>query len=186
MTGMFSHIETPHKSASGCDPAFQWALTTIARNTPDSNIKPFISSKGGDRHEPHSLYSGCGATPEFCRQPIIGGEPRTEILVGLHNAQGDQIGSVTLLEDESAGVLIHGKLSKLPPGRHGFHIHAVGKCDPADFMSAGPHFNPLGKQHGLKNPAGTHAGDLPNLIVGPDGSAEVKVVAPDVTLGAGS
>jgi superoxide dismutase, Cu-Zn family len=118
--------------------------------------------------------------------PVVQGQPRSEILVGLHNAQGEQIGNVTLREDESAGVLIRGKVSKLPPGAHGFHIHAVGKCEPPDFMSAGPHFNPLGKQHGVKNPAGPHAGDLADLSVGPDGSVEVNVVAPDVTLGAGS
>ena len=117
--------------------------------------------------------------------PIAQGQPRTELVVGLHNAQGEQIGSVMLLEEESSGVFIRGKVSKLPPGAHGFHIHAEGKCEPPDFMSAGPHFNPLGKQHGPKNPAGPHAGDLPNLIVGPDGSAEVNVVASHVTLRTG-
>jgi superoxide dismutase, Cu-Zn family len=113
------------------------------------------------------------------------GQPRVEILVGLRNAQGEQIGNVTLLEEEASGVFIRGKVSKLPPGRHGFHIHAVGKCEPPDFLSAGAHFNPDGKPHGLKNPAGPHAGDLPTLIVGPEGDAEVNVVAPHVTLGAG-
>jgi Cu-Zn family superoxide dismutase len=117
--------------------------------------------------------------------PIRAGQPRLEILVGLHNAQGEQIGTVTLLEEEASGVFIRGRVSKLPPGRHGFHIHAVGKCDPPDFLSAGTHFNPQSKQHGLKNPAGPHAGDLSNLVAGPDGDAEVNVVAPHVSLGAG-
>jgi Cu-Zn family superoxide dismutase len=117
--------------------------------------------------------------------PIRAGQPRLEILVGLHNAQGEQIGHVTLLEEETSGVFIRGKVSKLPPGGHGFHIHAVGKCEPPDFLSAGAHFNPLDKQHGTKNPAGSHAGDLPNLLVGPDGDAEINVVAPHVTLGSG-
>ncbi len=49
-------------------------------------------------------------------------------------------------------------------------------------MSAGGHFNPFGKQHGLKNPQGPHAGDLPSLTVGPDGRATVSVVASLVTL----
>jgi superoxide dismutase, Cu-Zn family len=117
--------------------------------------------------------------------PIVQGQPRSEIIVGLHNAQGEQIGNVTLSEEEASGVLIRGMISKLPPGTHGFHIHSVGKCEPPDFKSAGNHFNPRGKEHGLKNPAGPHAGDLANLTVGPDGSAQVNVVAPHVTLKAG-
>jgi superoxide dismutase, Cu-Zn family len=118
--------------------------------------------------------------------PTAQGQPRSEVLVALHNAQGEQIGSVTLLEEEASGVIIQGTVSKLPPGAHGFHIHAVGKCAPPDFMSAGPHFDPTDKQHGTKNPAGPHAGDLPDLMVGPDGSAQVNVVAPHATLKAGS
>ena len=49
-------------------------------------------------------------------------------------------------------------------------------------MSAGGHFNPFDKHHGLQNPAGPHAGDLPNVTVGPDGKAKVEAVAKLVTL----
>ncbi len=103
----------------------------------------------------------------------------------LRNAQGEKVGSATLTAGRR-GVTIALQVSNLPPGRHGFHIHAVGKCDPPGFTSAGGHFNPHGKKHGLKSPAGPHAGDLPNLMVGPDGSAKVKVVAAHVVLGAGT
>ena len=73
-------------------------------------------------------------------------------------------------------------VENLPPGDHAFHIHAKGACDTPDFMSAGDHFNPFGKHHGLKNPAGPHAGDLPNITVGPDGKAKVEALAQLVTL----
>lgn len=102
----------------------------------------------------------------------------------LVNAQGQTVGTATL-EGASDGVRIHLSLLHLPPGAHGFHIHSVGKCDPPDFQSAGGHFNPHGKKHGAKNPQGAHAGDLPNLVIGPDGTAAVEVLASGVTLGEG-
>lgn len=92
----------------------------------------------------------------------------------LHNAKGEEVGVATLnaydTDTPSITLNVHG----LSPGEHAFHIHAVGKCDPPDFASAGPHFNPYGKKHGSKNPEGPHAGDLPNLVVGPDGKAHIK------------
>lgn len=102
----------------------------------------------------------------------------------LRNAQGDVVG-VAILTQGPQAVKISLEASKLTPGRHGFHIHEAGKCDPADFMSAKGHFNPKGKKHGLMSREGAHAGDLPNLVVGPDGTARVEVYAVHVTLGEG-
>jgi Cu-Zn family superoxide dismutase len=70
----------------------------------------------------------------------------------------------------------------LPPGQHGYHVHAVGNCDPGDFMTAEGHFNPTNKEHGLHNPLGSHVGDLPNLIVADDGTASMTAVASYATL----
>lgn len=53
----------------------------------------------------------------------------------------------------------------VPPGVHGVHLYEVGRCDGPDFLSAGGHFNPDGKQHGFDNPRGPHAGDLPNWVI---------------------
>ncbi len=102
----------------------------------------------------------------------------------LKNSKGEKIGTATFTQ-EAEGVKITLEASNLPPGSHGFHIHAVGKCEPPDFKSAGAHFNPTGKKHGLQNPEGPHAGDLPNLTVGPDGKVKVEVIAKQVTLGEG-
>lgn len=66
----------------------------------------------------------------------------------------------------------------LAPGRYGAHIHAVGRCDAPDFETAGPHWNPTGRQHGTLNPAGHHLGDLPNLEVGEDGHGRVEFAIP--------
>ena len=69
---------------------------------------------------------------------------------------------------------------------HGIHVHAVGKCDAPDFMSAGGHFNPTMHQHGLDNPQGSHAGDMTNLTVASDGSASVDYLLKDASLASGA
>ena len=101
--------------------------------------------------------------------------------VELHNAQGESVGTATL-EAMPDGVKLALQAAKLAPGQHGLHIHAVGKCAPPDFTSAGSHFNPQGKHHGLENPEGSHAGDLPDLVVGPDGTATAEILATQVSL----
>jgi Cu-Zn family superoxide dismutase len=80
------------------------------------------------------------------------------------------------------------QLSGLPPGEHGIHFHAVGKCEGGTtaFSTAGAHYNPIGRQHGLNNPAGPHAGDAPNVIVAADGTAKTNFTTDRVTLTDGS
>ena len=81
------------------------------------------------------------------------------------DSTGAAIGSVELTQEASAVRLVVRITDeqRIRPGNHGIHFHAVGQCDIPDFMSAGSHFNPTSKQHGLNNPQGPHAGDLPNL-----------------------
>ena len=102
----------------------------------------------------------------------------------LKDKSGQQVGLATLTE-EPDGVRIEVTGVGLPPGPKGIHIHAVGKCEPPDFASAGAHFNPAGKKHGRLNPDGSHAGDLPNLVVTPIGAAGLDATTKAVTLRAG-
>jgi Cu-Zn family superoxide dismutase len=99
----------------------------------------------------------------------------------LVNPQGQKVGEATLTET-AQGVKISLKVENLPPGVHAFHIHEKGLCTAPDFASAAGHFNPFGKHHGLKNPQGPHAGDLPSVTVGPDGRGALETVASQVTL----
>jgi superoxide dismutase, Cu-Zn family len=83
---------------------------------------------------------------------------------------------------QSERVLVSLDLTAVPPGEHAFHIHAFGKCEPPDFKSAGPHFNPDQTRHGYLNPEGSHAGDMPNLHVPADGKLQVEILVPNVSL----
>ena len=100
----------------------------------------------------------------------------------MKNAKGEVIGTAVFMQMPDS-VTIDLTISGLTPGKHGIHIHEFGKCDAPDFKTAGGHFNPTGKHHGVNNPkGGPHAGDLPNLVVGADGKVDVRLVAKGVSL----
>jgi Cu-Zn family superoxide dismutase len=100
----------------------------------------------------------------------------------LRNAAGKEVGQAAFVATRD-GVRVQLVVSGLAPGKHGVHLHAVGRCDAPDFTSAGGHFNPAERQHGLKNPKGAHAGDLPNLVVGKDGKGKLVFNARGASLG---
>lgn len=112
-----------------------------------------------------------------------GAAPGDTASAAITGADGASHGTLTLTETPH-GVLVTGTLSDLPPGPHGFHVHAVGVCEPP-FTSAGGHFNPTDKAHGFHVEGGHHAGDIPNITALEDGTAAVEVLAPGLTLNDG-
>jgi Cu-Zn family superoxide dismutase len=102
----------------------------------------------------------------------------------LRDGAGNLVGQATFFEDRS-GVRLRVEVRGLTPGQHGIHLHAVGRCEGPDFTSAGGHFNPSDRQHGLQNPAGPHGGDLPDLVAVADGVTLYETTTARVTLQAG-
>jgi Cu-Zn family superoxide dismutase len=101
----------------------------------------------------------------------------------LKNAQGQDVGTVTLTQTPG-GVLLNLSVKGMPAGEHAFHVHAVGKCEPP-FTSAGGHFNPGAKKHGMMAAEGFHAGDMPNLHIPASGELAVEVQNASITLDKG-
>ena len=123
---------------------------------------------------PAALLTAC-AYPE-----PVGGPP-----MPLVNAAGQSIGTVSALQT-AGGIGLRIQASGLPHGIHGIHVHAVGRCDGPKFESAGPHWNPAVRKHGLSNPAGPHGGDLPNVTVAANGVLSTIVTVTGASLTADS
>jgi len=111
------------------------------------------------------------ATTAANRHHVIG-------MASLSNAAGQQIGQAALTSADGR-IALEILVSGLTPQQtHGIHLHAVGACAGPAFTSAGPHLNPAARQHGLANPAGSHLGDLPNLVADSLGQARLTAVLP--------
>lgn len=120
------------------------------------------------------------ATPD--PEPFLAAMTAERAQAGLTNAQAAAVGIATFQEDR-LGVRVDLSVRGLPAGKHGVHVHAVGKCEPPAFTTAGGHFNPAGRVHGTLSTNGPHAGDLGNLEVKADGTGTATFFTPHLSTG---
>jgi Cu-Zn family superoxide dismutase len=110
----------------------------------------------------------------------VAGTAKT-VTVKLMDGAGKAVGTAKLTPDPK-GVKIALSVKGLAPGDHAIHVHETAKCDGPDFKSAGGHFNPEHKKHGLDSPDGAHAGDIPGFTADAKGASSAAIVAPGITL----
>jgi Cu-Zn family superoxide dismutase len=122
--------------------------------------------------------AACASDGEDYHSPAESGPDSSATLSArLHDAAGETVGTASATQ-ERTGIRIRIEATGLPPGAHGAHVHAVGSCTPPSFDSAGPHWNPGRNEHGSANPRGRHDGDLPNLLIGAQGSGTLEYKIP--------
>lgn len=139
----------------------------------------------GDRNAQHIPFQNRGARHAVLRGRAAGGaarpRPGTRAGHGRPRRRGRRAGRRSRAAPVPLRRADRSPSFRLAPGEHGFHIHETGSCEP-DFSAAGDHFNPDGRGHGFASEEGPHAGDLPNIFVGADGSAEAHFFNSRITL----
>jgi Cu-Zn family superoxide dismutase len=131
---------------------------------------------GGEEAELEPIAEGPGVAPEAgAVDPTmpVGGAAGGATAV-LRDASGSEVGTLTLTETGQT-IQVSGTLRGLPAGTHAIHLHQTGQCQAPTFESAGGHWNPTNRQHGIEHPQGPHLGDMPNIEVGQDGTVNVQV-----------
>ena len=119
-----------------------------------------------------------GACADGVQSPADSGAQDTALRRGFY---GTGMGEVSMADGPN-GVLFSLEKRGLSPGTHGFHIYAVGACEPA-FAAAGDHFNPQQIEHGLLYGDGFHYGGLPNIHASQCGFAGADLCTMTVALG---
>jgi len=130
--------------------------------------------------------AGAIATSAAAEDPGYTGPAVKTITSTLVGTDGASLGNVQLSQGANGVVQIIVDTSRLPAGSHGIHIHSVGACEGPAFTSAGGHFNPSARSHGLENPAGPHAGDLPEIDANSVSQLEYTATTDRLSLTAGT
>lgn len=142
----------------------------------------------GRRNGVVALAMVCAGVAGACATASTAAERVAAASVDFVTPTGGSMGSGVVWQDPLGVVHVDAQVRGVQAGQHGIHFHAVGRCDGAAslaFASAGAHYNPGNKKHGLSAPDGPHAGDAPNITAGSDGRAVVSFTTDRVTLTGG-
>ena len=105
----------------------------------------------------------------------------------LQPTRGNTTSGEVRFTQQGDKVLVTGEIRGLRPnGEHGFHIHDKGDCSSGDGMSAGGHFNPMGKAHGAHGSGEQHVGDLPSLKADANGVTRLNFESSTLSVGSGA
>jgi Cu-Zn family superoxide dismutase len=132
-----------------------------------------------------ALAAVTAVTAVLAVDPPYGGTAVVSVTSTLVDPAGNAIGAVQLHQDAAGVVLVRVDAASIPAGAHGMHIHQSGKCEGPAFASAGGHFNPTNRKHGLDSPEGAHGGDLAQLPATFDGSGMHQATTDRISLTAG-
>ena len=132
---------------------------------------------------PVLILSACGSEPATESQTMSpkGAAAGEVVSAMLRDKDGKGLGEV-LIATGSDGLMVNVMAEGMKPGTYGVHIHTTGKCDGPDFKSAGGHWNPFAKMHGLESDTGAHAGDLPNLVIAEGGTGGLSFTVKHATM----
>ena len=129
---------------------------------------------------------GCSSTKTAGPQADAGlaGDEVASAVASISPTAGNKaVGTVVFHEMKNGTVRVVADLSGLAPGQqHAMHVHEKGDCSAADGASAGGHFNPQSKDHGLPGAEKRHLGDLGNITIGKDGKGSLDITAPGANL----
>jgi superoxide dismutase, Cu-Zn family len=130
------------------------------------------------------IVAVCGA----CSASQLGRNAVARAVAVVSDINGATVGTAQLSQDANGVVTVDIASLALPAGTHGIHFHEVGICEGGStaFSTAGAHYNPLGREHGLENPNGPHAGDAPNIVIPASGIGAVSFGTNRVSLTPGT
>jgi len=123
----------------------------------------------------YSLLAGCSSIG--VRSPTAS--------ANLGPTKANQAAGVVTFVQHGGKVVVDARVSGLPPGLHGIHVHEKGDCTAPDAASAGAHFNPRKEPHAGPDADHRHAGDLGNLTADANGVAVYHAEVSGITLDTG-
>ncbi len=129
-----------------------------------------------------SLLTTAGATAQQALGVPVQGTGEHVATASLVDRNGQPVGTAQLIQTPNGAVLVRLDVQGLEPGAHGFHIHETGQCTTPDFTSAGGHYAPHGRSHGIMHPDGEHGGDMLNIHVPESGTVTTERLARYVSL----